>query len=84
MNAYTLAAAIIVAATASASARQWSLDSCVEYAVEHNIEVKQSILSARQGELDVTAAKDRFLPQLSGYASQSFNFGRGQIGRAHV
>ena len=77
MNAYTLAAAIIVAATASASARQWSLDSCVEYAVEHNIEVKQSILSARQGELDVTAAKDRFLPQLSGYASQSFNFGRG-------
>lgn len=61
----------------SASAQGWTLDQCVEYAIAHNINVAQARLSAYQGELAVTEAKDRFLPNLSGYASQSFNFGRG-------
>ena len=68
---------ISLAATVAASAQGWTLDDCVDYAIEHNIDVKQRILSARQGELQVTEAKDRFLPELSGYASQNFNFGRG-------
>lgn len=61
----------------AASAESWSLDSCIQYAIDHNISIEQRRVSARQGELEVTAAKDRFLPELSGYASQSFNFGRG-------
>lgn len=76
MRAIVSAASLLLAATAAA-AQTWSLDRCIEYAIDHNIEVKQSMVSARQGELEVTAAKDRFLPQLSGYGSQSFNFGRG-------
>lgn len=59
------------------SARTWNLDSCISYAIENNINVKQQRLSQLQGELDVTDAKDRFLPQVSGYASESFSFGRG-------
>lgn len=59
------------------SARSWSLNDCVQYAVDHNIEVAQTRLNAAQSELEVIEAKDRFLPQLSGYASQNFNFGRG-------
>ncbi|MDE5661641.1 MAG: TolC family protein, partial [Muribaculaceae bacterium] len=47
------------------------------YAIEHNIEVKQQLLSAYEGELGVNEAKDRFLPSVSAYASESFNFGRG-------
>lgn len=72
-------AAIIVSllTAAAATAQTWTLDRCIDYAVEHNTEVRRSLLSARQGELAVTEAKDRFLPQLSGYGSQSFNFGRG-------
>lgn len=34
-------------------------------------------MSQQQGELSVTEAKDQFLPQLNGYGSQNFNFGRG-------
>lgn len=70
---------IALAATLSAPAQapQWTLDQCVEYAIDHNIDVARSRLSAYQGELSVTEAKDRFLPNVSGYASQSFNFGRG-------
>lgn len=58
-------------------AESWTLDRCVEYAIEHNINIKQRQLSAQQGEIEVTAAKDRFLPEVSAYGSQNFNFGRG-------
>ncbi len=57
--------------------RAWSLDSCINYAITHNVEVRQRINAARQGELSVTEAKDRVLPNLSGYGSQNFSFGRG-------
>lgn len=55
----------------------WSLDSCINYAVEHNISVKQSKLQHYNGELELTEAKDAFLPTVQGYASESFSFGRG-------
>lgn len=62
---------------ATAGAETWSLDSCISYAVSHNLTVKSRELSAVSGELDITEAKDRFLPSLSAGASQSFSFGRG-------
>lgn len=73
----SLITAAVIAAASAASAATWSLDSCVSYAIEHNIEVKQQLLSAYEGELGVNEAKDRFLPSVSAYASESFNFGRG-------
>ena len=57
--------------------RAWSLDSCVSYALAHNVEVRQRLNAARQGELAVREAKDRVLPNLSGYGSENFSFGRG-------
>lgn len=68
--------ATVLLSHASASA-QWSLEQCIDYAITNNIDVQQSFISAQEGEIDVTDAKDAFLPNLSGYASQSFNFGRG-------
>lgn len=69
----------LVAALASFGAygQAWSLDSCVNYAIAHNIDVRQRILSEKQGELAIREAQDRVLPNLSGYASESFSFGRG-------
>ncbi|MDE6301033.1 MAG: TolC family protein [Muribaculaceae bacterium] len=69
-------AAGISLSTMYASAQTWTLDSCVAYAVEHNIDVRRAVLEARQGQEDVTSAKDAFLPQVQGYASQNFSFGR--------
>ncbi len=61
----------------SSTAQSMNLDQCIDYAIEHNLDVRGRRISAYQSELEVTEAKDRFLPNLSGYASQSFNFGRG-------
>lgn len=77
MKAFLLAASVCIASTGSAVAEQWNLDRCVAYAHEHNISVQQSKLQIMSGDLEVTEAKDRFLPNVSASASQSFSFGRG-------
>ena len=61
----------------AASASTWSLDSCVNYAIAHNITVRSQLLQEENGRLGVTEAKDRFLPNIGGYANQGFSFGRG-------
>ena len=70
-----VAACLMVASVASATT--WSLDSCVSYAISHNINVQSRLLQEENGRLSVTEAKDRFLPNINGYGSQSFSFGRG-------
>lgn len=77
MNIRHIAAAALLAATIPASADTWTLDSCINYALDHNLTVKARELELKSGELDITAAKDRHLPNISAAASQSFSFGRG-------
>lgn len=67
---------IMALCSLSAGAKTWNLDECIAYAIDHNINVKTQRLSATQSELAVTEAKDQFMPQMQGYASQNFNFGR--------
>ena len=68
---------LLIASSATASAEAWSLDSCISYAISHNINVLQRELQIREGEQGIIEAKDRFLPTLDASASQQFNFGRG-------
>lgn len=72
-----LASAAMCAAVPAVAGDVWSLDSCISYAVDHNLTVKSRELQVRSGELDVVAAKDRHLPQISAGASESWSFGRG-------
>ena len=58
-------------------AQPWSLDSCISYAVTHNLTVKRTQLNVAAGDLDITEAKNRFLPEVSAGAQQLFSFGRG-------
>ncbi len=68
---------LLVLLSIGAGAKTWTLEECVYYAIDHNINIKSQRVSVEEGELAVTEAKDRFLPQLQAYGSQSFNFGRG-------
>ncbi|MBR5928582.1 MAG: TolC family protein, partial [Prevotella sp.] len=60
-----------------AETKQWSLRECCDYAVEHNISIKQQENQCRQQELELSTAKNSRLPDLNGNVSQSFSFGRG-------
>lgn len=64
----------------AATAQTWTLDSCISYAISHNITVKTRQLDTYSAELSVTEAKDAFLPTAEAQANQTFNFGRGLSG----
>lgn len=68
---------ICAGVTCEISADAWSLDSCINYALSHNLNVKNAEISQMQSELSVTEAKDGFLPQISAGANQNWAFGRG-------
>lgn len=60
-----------------AETKQWSLRECCDYAVEHNISIKQQENQCRKDELQLSTAKNSRLPDLSGSVGQNFSFGRG-------
>ena len=62
---------------AKAQPKQWSLRECCDYAVAHNISIKQQENQCRQQELNLSTAKNSRLPDLSGSVGQNFSFGRG-------
>lgn len=70
-----VATVLLFTLAASSQAKQWTLQECVNYALENNITVKQTALDAELSDQDLIIAKGNFLPDLSGNASQNWNFG---------
>lgn len=77
MKRNILVVSLYISGALFCSAGSWDLDSCINYAVNHNISVKNRNIEKMSAEVDVTSAKNKFLPEVSANASQSFNFGRG-------
>ncbi|MCX6256805.1 MAG: TolC family protein [Bacteroidia bacterium] len=55
---------------------KWSLELCINYALEHNSQIKQQELAAKLSKNTMTQSKIAFLPSVNGSVSQNFNFGR--------
>ena len=53
----------------------WSLENCIEYAIENNITVKDAELNTNLAEVEYNKAKSSRLPNLFGSATQSFTNG---------
>ncbi|WOI22173.1 TolC family protein [Nonlabens ulvanivorans] len=72
---------IAVLSFAFAKAQQtksWTLQECVNYAIENNINIKQADLNIEQAQLDKKDALGAFLPSLNASASNSWNTGLTQ------
>ena len=72
--------AVLAALALSGSARAeqgWTLDRCIEYAIENNIQVRQSDLAAQNRNVEYNSARSNRLPGVSAGASQNWSFGRG-------
>lgn len=55
---------------------QWDLKRCIDYAIEHNLTIKQREANRDQNKVKLNTAQWSRLPNLTGNASHSFNFGR--------
>ena len=69
-------AAIALIANMQAQNKKWSLKECIDYAILHNIEVKQSQNWIKSLKVERNTLKSSFLPNLNVGASQRFSFGR--------
>ena len=74
--------AIFTAAIATVSAvvwanDAWTLERCIDYAIENNIQIRQNDLAAQNRDVDYNSARSNRLPGVSAGASQNWSFGRG-------
>ena len=63
--------------TSSAQPKSWTLRECCDYALAHNLQVRQQDNQVRQQELKLSTARNSRLPDLSASVSENFSFGRG-------
>ena len=72
---FALATGILLTAgtvSAQEKTQTWSLEDCLQYAYEQNIELKQSRLSLDSSQIDTKNAKAKFFPNLSAGVSYQY------------
>jgi len=68
---------VLLATGFSVAAQQaWSLENCLQYAMENNIQIKQSVLNTEYNENLLKQSKLGQIPSLSGSANYSASWGR--------
>ena len=79
MKRILLSLALLAPALAGAQdlSHPWTLQECLDWALEHNLNVKQSELNVAQREIQLNTSKNAYFPNVSGSANESVNFGRG-------
>ncbi len=75
MKKYIITLSILFTTFSFAQNKKWSLEDCVNYAIENNISVKQSEFDLKLASENIRTAKGNFLPAVNASASQNFNFG---------
>ena len=58
----------------------WDLRQCINYAIEHNINIKLQENNVKNQEVSLSTAKNSRLPNLQASANESLGFGRGLTG----
>ncbi|GHU89419.1 transporter [Bacteroidia bacterium] len=58
--------------------KKWTLEDCINHAIEHNLNIKQLQVQRENAEIDVNTAKMSRLPNLNAGIGQNWSFGRGQ------
>ncbi len=53
----------------------WSIQDCMEYAIENNLQIQQQQLDLQDADINEKDAKNAFLPDLNGSAANQWSFG---------
>ena len=55
--------------------RQWTLDECISYAIEHNINIQQRELDIKKSQVKLETSSNAWLPDVSANLGEQFSFG---------
>lgn len=79
MKNYSLLATLLLfSSLLTAQQKEWTLEECVDYALENNIQVKQSELAVELSDLERRDALGNFIPSINAQASNAWNTGLTQ------
>lgn len=77
MRTRIITTALLFSSILTVSAQDaWTLPKCIEYAIEHNLNIKQQEANKMTSEIELNTSKWSRLPDLNGNVSQSFTYGR--------
>ncbi len=54
----------------------WTLQECIDYALQNNLNVKRSLLNVETSQINLNQSKYQMLPTLNGGSSYGYNWGR--------
>ena len=69
---------LLIAVAGIAQDKKWTLQECVQHAIENNITIKQTELDKESAAIDRRGAIGNFLPRLNGSANNNWNSGLTQ------
>ena len=75
-NLFLLLTSILLISTSLQGQEKWTLEKCISYAIENNIQVKMQDLSTKSSNVAYLKSKMSFLPSLNGSAGQNYALGR--------
>lgn len=70
---------LLISALSFAQQKKWTLQECVNYALENNISIQQAKNSLLTNEQDIIAARGQFLPSINGSVNQSLSLGNTEL-----
>lgn len=78
LRSYVLitASALLIFGINLTAQKLWTLEECIDYAFENNIQIKQSTLSVASADKDVLQSKLELAPSFNANTSHSFGWGR--------
>ncbi len=82
MRFFTVVAFVLISVTATlaqSNPKKWTLNECVDYAIQNNLNVKQNELNTKMQELEIQRAKKNFLPNVNGSLGADYSFGTPDV-----
>ncbi|MBL4706873.1 MAG: TolC family protein [Flavobacteriales bacterium] len=73
---FSLVFSLFLGASVSAQDKVWTLEECISYALENNIQIQQSELNQQISKQDLVASRYNILPSANASASHTYNFGQ--------
>jgi outer membrane protein len=73
---FIIAAILLLKGTAFSQDKVWSLEDCVVYAIDNNIQIKQQALQTQIQKNNLDLAKLKLLPTLNASVNHDYTFGR--------
>ena len=78
MTALIVALAVAIDSVATPDlGHPWTLEECIDWALEHNLSVVQQEMSRESSEIDLNSAQWSLAPSVQASASENWSFGRG-------